>query len=137
MFYKPITIELSSTFIVYPCPGVEKLIPRSKISEHIKKVDSKIEKKGEYQIVILWDENNNIMTDVWIYDKIESWGSGPLVDVKIFRDYEEEKNIGVGAGNGMVLLGIEEQHRWTCKNLQEYLKTRPQLPEKITANKEY
>ncbi len=146
-FYKPFTTHVKEKpFIVYPCVGLEKVLTRTdkdSIQNHLNKLyelNISFLNVGTYHIVILWDEASDdkeaqsidIMTDVWIFDKIDSWGSGPLVDVKIFRNCNLESNIGVSAGDGLVMLGREEEHRRNSTSLDAYLLgSRASLPEYI------
>jgi len=133
-FYKPFTIKIEKPLIIYPCIGLEKVLDRKdikSISNHLEKLysNNKVLKVGTYHIIILWDEitdntkvnNIDIMTDVWIFDKVDSWGSGPLVDVKIFRNLEIESAIGVSAGDGLLMLGREEELRRNSSSLENYL----------------
>jgi len=152
-FYIPFTTKIKDKrVIVYPCVGLEKVIERSQsksIENLLKQLYSKNEqllKNGEYHIIILWDEasddksasTTDVMSDVWIFDKLESWGSGPLVDVKIFRNISPETNIGVSAGDGLLMLGREEELRRTSKSLDEYLNSiRAVLPEDIAAKVDF
>ncbi len=144
MFFNPIVKILGETpAIVYPCPGIEKFFDRKEkgcIEKYLQELytENRLYEKGEYNIIILWNDANDIMADVWIYDKIESWGSGPLVDVKIFRSGKQDNSSGVSAGNGLVLLGLEEQHRWKSKSLHDYIEgPRPKLPDKIRVGKNF
>ena len=146
VFYKPLSLEISSIpIIVYPCKDLEKIMSRLKpdaIKSHLEQLyDSckdEIAGKGEYHIIILWDDGPDIMTDVWIFSKVDSWGSGPLVDAKIFRNKNKVLDIGVSAGNGLVMLGKEEEHRRTKNSLKEYIEEpRPKLPEFMSINKDF
>jgi hypothetical protein len=144
VFFKPISIEVNSTpIIVYSCPGIETVLSNkdvNSIKNYIQDLFNinNLKNNGKYNVVILWNDKKEIMVDLWVYDKIESWGSGPLVDVKIFKNKKQITNMGVSAGNGLVLLGIEEQHRWTKKSLTEYLTDkRPNLPEQIDFKKSF
>lgn len=146
-FYKPFTTTIDNKpVIVYPCLGVEKVIKRnipSNIENHLEKLyesNPQYLNVGTYHIIILWDEasddsnatSRDVMTDVWIFDKIDSWGSGPLVDVKIFRNMNLETNIGVSAGDGLLMLGKEEELRRKSKSLNDYLNgERAKLPADI------
>lgn len=145
-FYYPKTITLNGIpVIIYPCTGLEKVFNRSEkhcledfVSQLYTKNKNLLHEKGQYNIVILWNDGNDRMADVWIYDKIESWGSGPLVDVKIFRNYQQETNIGVSAGDGLIMLGKEEEHRRTKASLDDYVKgDRPKLLAEIAPQEEF
>lgn len=152
-FYKPFNLYLNDIpVIVYPCIGLEKVIDRldvNSILNHLEKLylaNKQFLKVGEYHIVILWDESSDdqaaksadVMSDVWIFDKLESWGSGPLVDVKIFRNNTLEMGIGVSAGDGLLMLGREEERRRESKSLKDYLKgERAKLPIDISPKENF
>lgn len=151
-FYKAFIKKVSEIpVIVYPCMGLETVVNRGKenIGKHLESLYSKQERllsRGEYHIVILWDEitddkesnSHDVMTDVWIFDKLDSWGSGPLVDVKIFRNYELETSIGVSAGDGLLMLGREEELRRNSNSLRDYLTgSRATLPKDIEPTEEF
>ena len=144
-FYNPIKLTIQGTpILVYPCKGVESIFAREKgvIKKHILKLYAEnkdiLSSLGEYNIIILWNEGKDITTDVWIYDKLKSWGSGPLVDVKIFRNFNIEKNIGVSAGDGLILLGREEEYRRTKNSLTEYINgDRPELLKDIVLKEDF
>lgn len=139
--------------IIYPCIGVESLFDRNSpgiLEDHLLKLYTKnpeLHTAGQYHIVLMWDLDSDDpnsqgskdkMTDVWIFDQVESWGSGPLVDAKIFRNFSIEKNIGISAGDGLIMLGREEEHRRTKSSLGSYLEDpRPQLPEYINPSQEF
>ncbi|MCK5044412.1 hypothetical protein KAR26_01615 [Candidatus Parcubacteria bacterium] len=145
-FYNPIKLTIQETpVLVYPCGGVEALLSREEkgiIERYILKLYAEnkniLASLGEYNIIILWNEGKDVMADIWIYDKLESWGSGPLVDVKIFRNFNIEKNIGVSAGDGLILLGKEEEHRRSKNSLAEYINgDRPELLEDMVLKEDF
>lgn len=147
-FYNPFRLEIKNVpIIVYPSQGLENVLDRTNkysIERNLftlyKRNSDKIREKGEYHIVIQWAEKGkpDIMTDVWIYDKVESWGSGPLVDAKVFRDEQIVKDIGVGCGNELIMLGREEEHRRNASSLKEYLRgIRPTLPDFINLKENF
>jgi hypothetical protein len=78
------------------------------------------------------------MSDVWMYSQLEQWGSGGLVDVQNFRNYQRETQSGVSAEHGLIMLGKEAQQRVENaergQSLDDYVKgSRPELP-KYTRN---
>jgi hypothetical protein len=139
MFYNSITLRIGRIpVIVYPCKGIEALFnKKGSVEKHLRELYEKNSlNAGEYNIIILWNEGKDIMADVWVFDKTASWGSGPLVDVRIFRNSMPDNKSGVSAGDGLVLLGLEEQQRWKSKSLDEYINgKRPKLPKKIAIGK--
>jgi hypothetical protein len=136
-FYKPVTTTISKIpIIIYTCQGVESHLSRidhSSIDKHLSHLHRLHPKliTGQYHIVILWSHHQHLMSDIWIFGDLESWGSGPLVDVKIFSNYSPDFSSGVSAGDGLVLLGAEELHRRKCTSFNEYVQTRPTLPTPI------
>lgn len=152
-FYKPFTTRIHSLpVIVYPCTGLEKSLSRNEkqsISQHLESLyqaNDQLLNAGTYHLIILWNESSgdpkieskDVMTDVWIFDKIESWGSGPLVDVKIFRNHQVVSDIGVSAGDGLLLLGREEELRRSSSSLDDYLfGERCKLPRDIAPVEEW
>jgi len=141
-FFDPITIQIGTIpIIVYPCSGLETVFERTEdycLEKHIEDIYKQNNelKKGEYHIIILWNDDKDKMSDVWIFDNVECLGSGPLVDVKICRNFERETRIGVSAGDGLILLGreteLEEKLRKSNKGVKDYIKSkRPALPDDI------
>ncbi|MDQ3098228.1 MAG: hypothetical protein M3Q44_00575 [bacterium] len=145
-FYYAKTIHIEELPIIfYPEIGLSKKFDRKDkgcLEKYIEELYSTnrglLKNNGQYHILILWINEADIMADVWIYDKIESWGSGPLVDVKIFKNLNIETNMGVTAGDGLITLGREEEHRRSKSSLEAYLNNdRPVLLAEITPTEEF
>ncbi len=147
-FYLPKTIKINNIpIIVYPCTGLEKVFDRNTpncLEDHIESIyeNNQDLTTGEYHIIIMWNDEQDKMCDIWIFDKIESWGSGPLVDVKIFRNLIRETSIGVSAGDGLIMLGreteLEEKLRKNGKKLKDYISSkRADLPDDIKPVEEF
>ena len=144
MFYNPQFLKINGTqIIIYPSKDLEKVLDRNKqdsVKNHLKSLyyANNFPADSEYHIVILWNEGEDVMSDIWIFTKIKSWGSGPLVDVRVFRGMKREYSIGVSAGNGLVMLGREEEHRKKKKSLTAYFKDpRPKLPSYLALNEDF
>jgi len=151
-FYKPVILKIGTKpTIVYPCIGLEKVLDRSDKSIEaalvgLYKSNKDVLEVGEYHIIILWDEttddpnskSKDIMSDVWIFDKTESWGAGPLVDVKTFRNTSIEVNNGTTTGDGLIVLGREQEFRRNSSSLEEYINgERPMLPSGINPTEDF
>lgn len=154
-FYKPINIVIDDTpVIVYPCYGVESILDRKEhnvIQEHVLSVYkhnlNKLKTLGQYNIDILWDYGNFLMTDIWTFDP--NWSTGALVDEKTFKNIWLETNKGVTAGDGLILLGEEEKLKRTIeaelgelgkneKSLFKYIYgPRPELPFDLTPKESF
>ncbi len=140
-FYKPLIFKINDIpTIVYPCGGVEEIFDRTEkgnIEKYLTKLFEKNEiTKGDFNIIILWNEGKDIMSDVWIYDC--EWESGALTDTKIFKNFELTTEMGTGAEDGLILLGREAEHRKKRKDIEDYInKKRPKLPGKLNPKKEF
>jgi len=144
-FYSPFRLDVGKLpLIVYPCLGTENVFDRSEpgcLEAHVREVYAKNKKlldTGAYYILILWNDSKDRMADVWIFDKLDSWGSGPLADVKVFRNFELEQNIGVSAGDGLIMLGREEEQRRKSASLAAYLDgKRPEMPAEMVLKESF
>ncbi len=129
-FYKPIiTIQedkmgVPKHAIVYIDTKVSERFDRMTygiIEEHVynvyRKNKDRFKTLGQYNIDVLWVDGKDTMFDIWVMDKIKEWGvqqtdSGALVDAEYtFRNFEEDKESGIGAGLGMMVLAKEEVQR--------------------------
>lgn len=92
-------------------------------------------KKGDYQILFVWNLNGHRMTDVWIHD-MQNWSdSGPLVSCQTFRDLEVCHDAGIASGDSLIVLGKEEELRRELANIDQYLdreKHFPQFPSNMS-----
>ena len=61
------------------------------------------------------------MADVWIFDQIDTWGSGPLVYERTYCRFRQVFTIGISSGDGLRMLGMEEQYRRTRSTLRVFL----------------
>lgn len=93
---------------------------------------------SQYHIVVLWGESGDRMADVWKFDRIAEWGSGPWADALVYREFERVYDMGVSAGDALILLGREEEWRRRVGDLTAYLAgPRPDLPPDIAATDEF
>ncbi len=142
-FYNPLSLQIEGrAVIVYPDQGLEKVMYRNvdSVKKHIETLYEmhSLSKDIDYQIIMLWAEDKDPMTDMWIFTKTDAWGSGPLANVKIFRGYKEVNDIGVGSGNTLIVLGREEEQRRKSQNLEGYLSgPRPNLPDFLLLNEDF
>jgi len=129
-FYKPVILNLNNRFqIVYPMKGVEDVLGRDieKMEEYLMKMGEATGylKDCEYSIVILWNDGNDIMTDLWIFKGMESIDSGYLIDCRTFRNLKEIHEEGITASDGLMILGkeceLEELNRKNGGSIEEYI----------------
>lgn len=110
--------------IVYPDVKISEIFDRRRhgvIEEHISNVYRKNKDRfktlGQYNIDILWADEGDPMLDIWVMDKVKEWDeqqtdSGALVEAEYtFRNLEEDKTKGIGAGLGMMVIAMEEVQR--------------------------
>jgi len=90
------------------------------------------EENLQYSIGIVWGDidNDQKACDLFGYSGIEEWPGNPDVPLWVFRNGVLVKDLE-SCGDSLILLGLEEQHRRKCKNLEEYLEKNPKLPEKL------
>jgi hypothetical protein len=143
-FYKPQRLHIKNIpIILYPYKGIEGLLERNNrvvFENHMKELYEKNSEllKGQYHIVILWKDKEFVMTDVWVFGDFESWEAGPIIDVLNFKDYKKVNGSGVTAGDGIIMLGREEEKRREKQKIEEYLKgERPKLPKGINPEEDY
>jgi hypothetical protein len=136
-FYKPFSAHIHDLpVIVYPMLGVEKILEntQSSVQFHLEELFAEHEiDEADYMIVLLWEDNENLMTDVWIFAGLESEEAGYTVDCVTFCELAETHGEGLTASDGLIMLGreaeLEENMRKNGKSLTEYLTgPRPELP---------
>jgi len=140
-FYKPKLVQVRIIpVIVYPDEGVEQFLSRQNpdsIRKHLERLYEQkgLENLGRFNIDILWENEGDLMTDVWMYSQLEN-ECGALVDEKTFRNYRRDTRSGITAEHGLVMLGLEASHRGKL-TLSEYLRSRPILPAHTTNGKRF
>ena len=114
-FFRPNATTINNQdLIIYPMVGIENVLPRSQpdcLENHLEKLYSKNTtlKEGAFHIVILWADETNLMTDVWLFLQLESEDTGYTVDCKTFRSLNVEKSEGITASDGLIMLGKEAE----------------------------
>ena len=127
-------IEFSSTtVIVYPDETLgmrlgDKAWISKKACAAAKSCSEKFS-NADYAICFAWLDHAQFMADLWTFSGCETWGSGPLADVTVIREEALDTSSGVGSGNSLVVLGLEETLRRSAGDIRRYLASpRPQLP---------
>ena len=62
---------------------------------------------GKKIVVILWEDGDKRMADMWVFGKNESDNAGASVSVYLFRELERYESPVVTAADGLVVLGEE------------------------------
>jgi hypothetical protein len=153
VFYNPFIMELGDIpTIVYPAQGAEKVFDRHEkgcLGRYLRGVwdihRGMISPYTEYMIGMMWTEFANKMADLWTHRNAEGYGFGPLIDVKLFRnfnnyipDQNKEDEEGSASGNTIVLLATEENHRVATNDPKLFLSgKRPELPERMRLNQDF
>ena len=118
-FYNPFLLQIGEIpAIVYPSKELEKVMDRKQllgISNHLLGLYDRNDSlrhpvigKPNYNIDVVWEDEGDVMTDVWIFARLGEWSSGPLVDVETFRSMKLETKMGKGCGNSLGMLGRED-----------------------------
>ncbi len=154
VFYNPFTMELGNIpTIVYPARGLNEVFDRkdrSCLERYLTGLwdlnNGLVSSATEYMVAMLWNEGTDKMTDLWTHRNSECYGFGPLIDIKLFRNFQHyipdqnKKDIeeGSASGNTIVLLAVEENHRVKKGNLKEFLSgRRPELPERMKLHEDF
>lgn len=94
---------------------------------------------ASYFIVFMWSYETDRMLDIWFFtnNHVDD-RSGPLGNVRIFREGKRCDDLGMASGNTLLVLGHEEKMRRQSKNLQNYLDgPPPTLPLEIMNGKDF
>ncbi|NQZ84416.1 MAG: hypothetical protein HRU03_01740 [Nanoarchaeales archaeon] len=92
-----------------------------------------------YIITIIWDMDGDRMVDIWKFNENHvDDRSGPLGDVRLYREGKICKDLGLASGNTLLILGHEEKLRRQSKDLKSYLEgPEPNLPLEIMNGKDF
>jgi hypothetical protein len=79
----------------------------------------------DYFISILWgDSRNNEMMDFFGYTDVKkAWKGNPDIFSWVIKNGVWRKDNNITCGDGMILLGKEEEFRRKTKNIEEYMKS--------------
>lgn len=153
VFYNPFMMDLGDIpTIVYPARGLENVFGRGEhgcVEKYLQGVwdlyRGLVSPETEYMIGMIWNEDANKMADLWTHRNSEEYGFGPLIDVKLFRNFDhyipdqtKRNREGSASGNTIVLLAAEEEKRVKSKNVKEFLSgNRPLLPERMRLDEDF
>lgn len=92
-----------------------------------------------YIIVFIWSLNGERMADIWKFmENSVDDRSGPLSDMRVYKEWKTCSNIWLASGNTLLVLGHEEKLRRQSKNIQEYLNgPRPNLPLEVMNGQDF
>ena len=79
---------------------------------------------------IVWGdvERRQRVADVFAFDCTDSdWSFNPEIDSYVFRSSDLDVDSPVTCGDGLIVLGAEEQFRRSCKNLHAYMSGAPNI----------
>jgi len=144
-FYKPFPAIINSKpILIYAENGLERVLFRERkdsIEKHLEAIYHKNHKhlhSGEFHIAFVWSDDEDIMSDIWIFENLAVWKANPTVDAQNFRGLDFEEGYGVTAGDELMILGKEEEFRRTTPGLEQYLDIeRPAIPKLISEDNFY
>ncbi|MFA6268519.1 MAG: hypothetical protein WCW13_05430 [archaeon] len=144
-FYNNLNYFLNDLqIIVWPDIGAKesyKGFSEKELGEYIKNIilSDKYYNDATYIIAFIWSLNGEKMIDVWKFnDNHVDNRSGPLGDVKVYREGKLCNNLGLASGNTLIVLGYEERLRRQSKDLKSYLNGPvPKLPLEIMNGKSF
>ena len=81
-------------------------------------------KQGDYFISLLWsDEKRNELMDIFVYSDIKNnWKGNPGISSWVVTNGIWKNKNPITCGEGIILLGREEEYRRTTRNISQYLK---------------
>lgn len=138
-FYKNLNFFLDGLQIIV-WPDVEakksyKWLSEIEIWEYIKDIikNDDYYNDSSYIIAFIWSLNWEKMIDIWKFTQNHvDDRSGPLWDVRVYREWKICNNLWLASGNTLLVLWYEEKLRRQSKNLQDYLDWPvPKLPLEI------
>lgn len=144
-FYNDITFNINSIqVIVWPDVDAKesyKNITKKDLENYLRKIiesDSYF-KDSSYIIAFIWSFNGEKMVDIWKFTQNHvDDRSGPLGDVRVYREGQISKDLGLASGNTLLVLASEEKLRRQSKDLKDYLKgSSPKLPLELLNGKDF
>jgi len=103
------------------------------------KDDSLYYSDASYLIGFIWSYKGEKMIDVWKFnDNDIDDRSGPLGNIRVYKNGKVCTNLGLASGNTLLVLGYEEKLRRQSKDLKSYLdRPVPKLPLEIMNGKNF
>jgi hypothetical protein len=133
-FYKPKLLNAGSLrLIVYQDEELTGALSATVLGQRLDEIAPRLSESPispiSYSICFAWQDKGDLMIDAWLFGRLDTWNSGPLVDVMVFRERALDREIGVGSGNSLIVLGLEESARRNARSFEDYLTgQRPCLP---------
>jgi hypothetical protein len=136
-YYNQIDYKVfNKPLIIYPDSGAKtayKDETKESLCKDISKIiidNSDFYKNYDYLIGFIWsDDGKSKMIDLWMFSSNHvDDRSGPLGDVKVFKNGNICNMDGLVSGNTLIILGYEERLRRQSGSLTNYLK---QVPPKL------
>lgn len=101
-----------------------KSFSKLQLRKYIKNIilSDKYYNDSSYIIAFIWSLDGEKMIDMWKFnDNHIDDRSGPLGDVRVYREGKLCNDIGLASGNTLLILGYEEKLRRQLKDLKSYL----------------
>lgn len=144
-FYKNLNYFIDDLqIIVWPDVDAKKSykeFSEKQLGEYIKNIilSDKYYNDASYIITFLWSLKGEKMIDIWKFnDNHVDDRSGPLGDVRVYREGKLCDKLGLASGNTLIVLGYEERLRRQSKDLKSYLSGPvPKLPLEIVNEKKF
>jgi hypothetical protein len=94
---------------------------------------------ASYIITFIWNMDGDRMIDIWKFNENHvDDRSGPLGDVRVYREGKICENLERASGNTLLILGAEEKLRRQSKDLKSYLDgPPPKLPLELVNGKDF
>ncbi len=134
--YIPFSHKINNiSLIIYPAKDENPVYDVFKNKGEIKKYLNELFarhpeiNRGEYHIIFVWNLENQRMADIWVHS-MKNWSdSGPMIECYIFKGLEICNDAGIASGDGIIVLGREEELRRKIGKLEEYVNREKYIPE--------
>ncbi len=144
-FYKNLNYFIDDVqIIVWPDADAKnsyKDFSEQQLDDYIKSIilSDPYYKDASYIIAFIWSLQGEKMIDMWKFnDNHVDDRSGPLGDVRVYREGVLCNDMGLASGNTLLVLGYEEKMRRQSKDLKSYLDgPPPKLPLEIMNGKDF
>lgn len=146
VFYNSIDFKIfGKQFIIYPDRDAGKAYVDWDYAQMQKYLENIVVKNkiffdtATYCVGFIWNFESSKMIDLWkfSFNHVDDY-SGPLSEVKVFKNGKPVDNLGMASGNTFLVLGYEEKLRRQSKDLKDYLAgPTPKLPLELSNGKDF
>lgn len=114
---------------------------QQEISQYLENIitSDKFFEDATYIIIFIWSMDGERVSDIWKFSKNNvDDRSGPLSDVRVYKEGKICEKLGLASGNTLIVLGYEEKLRRQSEDLNSYLAgPPPTLPLEVVNGRDF